>query len=95
LTVVSDKIGAASGWRTANTESIKAGAAKHGINLKFADAQQKQENQIKALRSFTAQGVDVIAFSPVVEWCVHPAAERCVGCLEALRRKIGNCGLDR
>jgi simple sugar transport system substrate-binding protein len=35
--------------------------------LKFADAQQKQENQIKALRSFIAQGVDVIAFSPVVE----------------------------
>jgi ABC-type sugar transport system substrate-binding protein len=60
------QIGAESGWRTANTESIKAEAAKRGITLKFADAQQKQENQIKALRSFIAQGVDVIAFSPVV-----------------------------
>src|SRR6267142_1613001 len=61
------QIGAESGWRTANTESIKSEAAKRGIDLKFADAQQKQENQIKALRSFIAQGVDVIAFSPVVE----------------------------
>ena len=54
------QIGAESGWRTANTESIKSEAAKRGIELKFADAQQKQENQIKALRSFIAQGVDVI-----------------------------------
>ena len=61
------QIGAESGWRTANTESIKTEAAKRGIELKFADAQQKQENQIKALRSFIAQDVDVIAFSPVVE----------------------------
>ncbi len=61
------QIGAESGWRTANTESIKSEAAKRGITLKFADAQQKQENQIKAIRSFIAQGVDVIAFSPVVE----------------------------
>ncbi len=38
-----------------------------GIDLKFSDAQQKQENQIKAIRSFIAQKVDVIAFSPVVE----------------------------
>jgi galactofuranose transport system substrate-binding protein len=67
LTVGFSQIGAESGWRTANTESIKSEAAKRGINLKFADAQQKQENQIKALRSFIAQGVDVIAFSPVVE----------------------------
>jgi len=61
------QIGAESEWRTANTESIKASAAAAGIELKFADAQQKQENQIKAIRSFIAQKVDVIAFSPVVE----------------------------
>jgi ABC-type sugar transport system substrate-binding protein len=67
LTVGFSQIGAESGWRTANTESIKSEATKRGIDLKFADAQQKQENQIKALRSFIAQGVDVIAFSPVVE----------------------------
>lgn len=67
LKVGFSQIGAESGWRTANTESIKAEAAKRGIDLKFADAQQKQENQMKALRSFIDQGVDVIAFSPVVE----------------------------
>ena len=61
------QIGAESAWRTANTDSIKSEAKKRGIELQFADAQQKQENQIKALRSFVAQGVDVIAFSPVVE----------------------------
>lgn len=61
------QIGAESEWRTANTESIKSAAKEHGIDLKFADAQQKQENQIKAIRSFIAQKVDVIAFSPVVE----------------------------
>lgn len=61
------QIGAESAWRTANTDSIKSEAAKRGIDLKFADAQGKQENQIKAIRSFIAQQVDVIAFSPVVE----------------------------
>ena len=61
------QIGAESEWRTANTESIKEAAATMNIDLRFADAQQKQENQIKALRSFIAQKVDVIAFSPVVE----------------------------
>src|SRR6266480_2469587 len=61
------QIGAESGWRTANTESIKSEATKRGVDLRFSDAQQKEENQIKALRSFIAQGVDVIAFSPVVE----------------------------
>ena len=61
------QVGAESGWRTANTESIKSAAKEAGIELKFSDAQQKQENQIKAIRSFIAQKVDVIAFSPVVE----------------------------
>jgi ABC-type sugar transport system substrate-binding protein len=61
------QIGAESEWRTANTKSIKEAADAAGINLKFSDAQQKQENQIKAIRSFIAQKVDVIAFSPVVE----------------------------
>jgi simple sugar transport system substrate-binding protein len=61
------QIGAESEWRTANTKSVQDAAAEAGIQLKFSDAQQKQENQIKALRSFIAQRVDVIAFSPVVE----------------------------
>jgi simple sugar transport system substrate-binding protein len=61
------QIGAESEWRTANTRSITQAAADAGIELKFSDAQQKQENQIKALRTFIAQRVDVISFSPVVE----------------------------
>ena len=61
------QVGAESGWRTANTKSIQASAKEAGIDLKFSDAQQKQENQIKAIRSYIQQKVDVIAFSPVVE----------------------------
>lgn len=61
------QVGAESGWRTANTDSIKASAEEAGVDLKFSDAQQKQENQIKAIRSYIQQKVDVIAFSPVVE----------------------------
>ena len=61
------QVGAESEWRTANTKSIKDSAKKEGITLKFADAQQRQENQVKAIRTFIAQKVDVIAFSPVVE----------------------------
>jgi ABC-type sugar transport system substrate-binding protein len=67
LTIGFSQVGAESEWRTANTASIKDAAKKEGVNLKFADAQQKQENQVKAIRSFIAQKVDVIAFSPVVE----------------------------
>jgi ABC-type sugar transport system substrate-binding protein len=60
------QVGAESEWRAANTQSVKDSAKDAGIELKFADAQQKQENQIKAIRAFIAQKVDVIAFSPVV-----------------------------
>ncbi|WP_438854564.1 ABC transporter substrate-binding protein [Agromyces sp. M3QZ16-3] len=61
------QVGAESGWRTANTKDIQAAFEEAGIELKFSDAQQKQENQIKAIRSYIQQQVDVIAFSPVVE----------------------------
>ncbi|MEU8228176.1 ABC transporter substrate-binding protein [Actinoplanes sp. NPDC048967] len=67
ITMGFSQVGAESGWRTANTKSIQESAATAGIDLKFSDAQGKQENQIKAIRSFIAQRVDVIAFSPVVE----------------------------
>ena len=66
LTLGFAQVGAESEWRTANTQSIKDAAKAAGITLKFSDAQQKQENQIKAIRSFIAQKVDVIAFAPVV-----------------------------
>lgn len=61
------QLGAESAWRIANTESIIAEAKKRGIDLKFSDAQQKQENQIKAIRNFIALKVNVIGFSPVIE----------------------------
>ncbi len=66
LTLGFAQVGAESGWRTANTKSIQDAAATAGVNLKFSDAQQKQENQIKAIRSYIQQRVDVIGFSPVV-----------------------------
>ena len=61
------QVGAESGWRTANTKDVQESAKEAGVDLKFTDAQQKQENQIKAIRSYIQQKVDVIAFSPVVE----------------------------
>ncbi|MGC4846291.1 ABC transporter substrate-binding protein [Micromonospora sp. DT15] len=67
ITMGFSQVGAESGWRTANTISIKEAATAAGIELKFDDAQQKQENQIKAIRNYIQQKVDVIAFSPVVE----------------------------
>lgn len=67
LVVGFSQIGAESDWRTAETASVKSEAEKRGIDLKFSDAQQKQENQIKAVRAFIAQKVDAILLAPVVE----------------------------
>lgn len=66
LTVGFSQIGSESGWRAAETSVTKQQATERGIDLKFADAQQKQENQIKAIRGFIAQGVDAILLAPVV-----------------------------
>ncbi|MFH0945233.1 MAG: ABC transporter substrate-binding protein [Planctomycetota bacterium] len=67
LVIGFSQIGAESSWRTAETKSVRGEAEKRGIELKFSDAQQKQENQIKALNAFIAQQVDVIFLAPVVE----------------------------
>jgi ABC-type sugar transport system substrate-binding protein len=67
ITVGFSQIGAESAWRTAESESIRSEAEKRGIELKFSDAQQKQENQIKALRNFIRMKVDAIILAPVVE----------------------------
>jgi simple sugar transport system substrate-binding protein len=67
LVVGFSQIGAESEWRTANTASIKEAADELGVELLFSDAQQKPENQIKAIRTFIAQRVDVIGVSPLVE----------------------------
>ena len=67
ITLGFSQVGAESGWRTAFTKSVQESSAAAGIELKFSDAQGKQENQIKAIRNFITQRVDVIAFAPVVE----------------------------
>jgi simple sugar transport system substrate-binding protein len=67
LTVGFAQVGSESGWRTAFTNAMQSEAEAQGINLLFSDGQQKQENQISALRSFIAQGVDAIILAPVVE----------------------------
>jgi len=89
LTVGFSQIGAESGWRTAETESIQSEAKKRGIELKFSDAQQKQENQIKALRAFVAQRVDAIILAPVVETGWEPVLR------EVKRAKIPVILVDR
>lgn len=67
LVVGYSQLGAESEWRTGNTASIQEAAENLGVELIFMDAQQKQENQIKAIRTFIAQQVDVIGVSPIVE----------------------------
>ena len=61
------QLGDESTWRTQNSRSIIDAAKEAGVQIMFDDAMQKPENQIKALRSFIAYKVDVIAFSPLVE----------------------------
>jgi ABC-type sugar transport system substrate-binding protein len=67
MTLCYPQLGAESDWRTANSASIKQTAEEVGAKLIFSDAQQKQENQISAMRACIQQGVDVIALPPVVE----------------------------
>ncbi|MDO3381115.1 ABC transporter substrate-binding protein [Gilvimarinus algae] len=89
LTVGFSQVGSESGWRTTFSESVKAEAEKRGIDLKFSDAQQKQENQIKAIRSFIAQSVDAIVVAPVVETGWRPVL------MEARRARIPVVIVDR
>ncbi len=81
--------GAESAWRTANSESMKAEAAKRGIDLKFSDGQGKQENQLRAVRSFITQRVDAIVIAPIVETGWDPVLR------EAKRAKIPVIITDR
>lgn len=83
------QIGAESTWRTAETESIKSEAEKRGVDLRFVDAQGKQENQIKAIRAFIQQKVDAIILAPVVETGWTPVLK------EAKRAKIPVILVDR
>ncbi len=83
------QVGAESDWRVAETKSIKDEAAKRGIELKFSDAQGKVENQITAIRSFIAQGVDAIILAPKVETGWEPVLK------EAKAAKIPVVLVDR
>lgn len=89
LVVGFSQIGSESGWRSAETKVSKMEAEKRGITFKISDAQQKQENQIKAVRSFIAQGVDAIFIAPVVATGWTPVLQ------EAKEAKIPVFLLDR
>lgn len=89
LVVGFSQIGAESAWRSAETKSIQDEAKKRGIDLRFSDAQQKQENQIKAIRAFIAQKVDAIILAPVVETGWEPVLR------EAKEAKIPVILVDR
>jgi simple sugar transport system substrate-binding protein len=89
ITVGFAQTGAESVWRTANSASIKKEAEKRGINLKFSDGQGRQENQIRAVRSFITQGVDAILIAPIVETGWEPILR------EAKRAKIPVILMDR
>ena len=68
ITIGFSQVGAESDWRTANTESMKSTfTSANGYRLIFDDAQQKQENQLKAIRNFIQQEVDYIVLAPVTE----------------------------
>ncbi len=89
ITVGFAQTGAESVWRVALTNSIRGEAEKRGIEMKFSSGEGKQENQIRAVRSFIAQGVDLIMIAPIVETGWDPVLK------EAKRAEIPVILLDR
>ncbi len=83
------QVGAESDWRVAETKSIKEEANNRGVDLKFSDAHGNQENQIKSIRSFIAQGVSAIVLAPKVETGWEPVLK------EAKQVKIPGILVDR
>jgi ABC-type sugar transport system substrate-binding protein len=84
------QIGSESEWRTADTQSVTSSIGDDPtLVLVYSDAQQKQENQIKALRSFIARKVDVILFTALVETGYGPVLQ------EAAKAKIPVIMIDR
>ncbi len=68
ITVGFSQLGAESDWRSANTESMQeALSEENGFNLIYKNGQQKQSNQITAIRMFIQQGVDYIVLAPAME----------------------------
>ena len=76
LTVGFSQIGAENPWRTAETNSIRNEAKERDVNLKFSDAQGKQENQVTALKTYIAQKVDAIILAPKVETGWEPVLKQ-------------------
>ena len=66
VTIGFSQVGDEGDWRPAWTKDMQDEAKKEGIDLKFADAQGKEEEQLKAIRAFIAQKVDAIILAPVV-----------------------------
>jgi ABC-type sugar transport system substrate-binding protein len=84
------QIGSESEWRTADTVSVQnAFNDDPSFTLIYSDAQQKQENQIKALRSFIARKVNCIVFTALVETGYGPVLQ------EAQKAKIPVVMIDR
>lgn len=62
------QVGSESDWRTTNTKAyMDTFTEEKGYYLIFEDGQQKQENQVKALRKFILKDVDYIVLDPIVE----------------------------
>jgi len=84
------QIGSESEWRTADTRSVQDAITQDPtLVMVYSDAQQKQENQIRALRSFIARKVDVILFTALVETGYGPVLQ------EAQKAKIPVIMIDR
>ena len=66
VTIGFSQVGDEGDWRPAFSKDMQEEAKKESIDLKFADAQGKEEEQLKAVRSFIAQKVDAIVIAPVV-----------------------------
>ncbi len=67
LVVGFSQLGSESGWRIGNTASMEQAAERWGFGLMMDNANQRQDKQIAAIRSFISYQVDVIVFSPIVE----------------------------
>ncbi len=62
------QLGAESDWRSANTDSmLSAFTEDEGYSLMYKNGQQKQANQITAIRMFVQQEVDYIILAPATE----------------------------
>ena len=68
ITVGFSQLGAESDWRSANTQSmLDTFTEENGYYMVYKNGQQKQANQITAIRTFIQQDVDYIVLAPATE----------------------------